>query len=187
MTVDARGAPRCSRPTGRRARSGRRDPPAGARATRSSGSGRGRGAVLHRRHRRRDRRVGRRPRRDAHGRGPRGLRGRSTASRSASATAGREVLTNPPPSAGGILIAHALALLDARAGTARRRADRRGDGAHAGRAHAGVPRRARRARSSSSGSCARRRTARLDDPHRGDRPRRAGRARSRARTARARA
>jgi gamma-glutamyltranspeptidase/glutathione hydrolase len=29
---------------------------------------------------------------------------------------GREVLTNPPPSAGGILIAHALALLDARAG-----------------------------------------------------------------------
>ena len=29
---------------------------------------------------------------------------------------GREVLTNPPPSAGGILIAHALALLDAEAG-----------------------------------------------------------------------
>ncbi len=29
---------------------------------------------------------------------------------------GREVLTNPPPSAGGILIAHALALLDADAG-----------------------------------------------------------------------
>jgi gamma-glutamyltranspeptidase / glutathione hydrolase len=29
---------------------------------------------------------------------------------------GREVLTNPPPSAGGILIAHALALLDSRAG-----------------------------------------------------------------------
>ena len=29
---------------------------------------------------------------------------------------GREVLTNPPPSAGGILIAHALALLDASAG-----------------------------------------------------------------------
>ena len=32
---------------------------------------------------------------------------------------GREVLTNPPPSAGGILIAYALSLLDARPGPAR--------------------------------------------------------------------
>ena len=57
---------------------------------------------------------------------------------------GREVLTNPPPSAGGILIARALALLDAAGRAAGRRACRRGDGADPGGAHAGVPRGTRR-------------------------------------------
>ena len=42
---------------------------------------------------------------------------------------GREVLTNPPPSAGGILIARALAMLDAAPRSARRRGGRRRDGA----------------------------------------------------------
>ena len=45
-------------------------------------------------------------------RGPRRLRGRSRASRSARRYRGREVLTNPPPSAGGILLALSLAALD---------------------------------------------------------------------------
>ena len=43
---------------------------------------------------------------------------------------GRTVLTNPPPSAGGILIARALASLDAR-GRARRGRAGGGDGGHA--------------------------------------------------------
>ena len=72
---------------------------------------------------------------------------RSRASRSASRYRGREVLTNPPPTAGGILIAYALALLERERRAARRRAQLvDGDGGGAGRAHAGVPRRARRAR-----------------------------------------
>ena len=41
---------------------------------------------------------------------------RSPASRSAPATAGCEMLTNPPPSSGGVLIAYALELLSGRAG-----------------------------------------------------------------------
>ena len=45
---------------------------------------------------------------------------RRRASRCASRYRGREVLTNPPPSAGGILIAYALALLERDAGAARR-------------------------------------------------------------------
>ena len=49
---------------------------------------------------------------------------------------GREVLTNPPPSAGGLLIAYALALLERGAGAARRGGDRGRDGGRAGRAHA---------------------------------------------------
>ena len=58
---------------------------------------------------------------------------------------GREVLTNPPPSAGGILIARALGLLDAQpAGAAGdRREDRRGDGGDTGRSDPAVPRRPR--------------------------------------------
>ena len=81
----------------------------------------------------------------------------------------REVLTNPPPNAGGILLAYALALLEREPGppdVAARLADvmRRG----AARAHAGVrrrPRRARtsRARSSPAGS-ARPRTSRCSTP-----------------------
>ena len=54
---------------------------------------------------------------------------------------GREVLTNPPPSAGGLLIAYALALLERGGGPpGARRAGRR-DGGRAGRAHRRVPRR----------------------------------------------
>ncbi len=52
---------------------------------------------------------------------------------------GREMLTNPPPSSGGILIAYALALLE-RLGDTRSRARRRGDGGGAGGAHGRVPR-----------------------------------------------
>ena len=51
-------------------------------------------------------------RRDGDRGGPGRLRGRRPRRRSGSTYRGREVLTNPPPSAGGILIAHALALLD---------------------------------------------------------------------------
>ena len=47
---------------------------------------------------------------------PRRLRGRSRASRCARRYRGRDVLTNPPPSAGGMLLALALARLDARRG-----------------------------------------------------------------------
>ena len=70
---------------------------------------------------------------------------------------GREVLTNPPPSAGGTLIAYALGAARARA---RRRRALRGvvaamDAAQAERTPA-VPRRARRARASSSASSPRR-------------------------------
>ena len=59
---------------------------------------------------------------------------------------GREVLTNPPPSAGGILIAYALALLERGARPAGA-PDAIVDAMEAAqsRAHAGVPRRARRA------------------------------------------
>ena len=53
---------------------------------------------------------------------------------------GREVLTNPPPSAGGLLIAYALALLERGAGQAGRGGDRGRDGGRPGRAHAGLPR-----------------------------------------------
>ena len=49
---------------------------------------------------------------------------------------GREVLTNPPPSAGGLLIAYALALLERGAGPPGAAALVDGDGGRAGRAHA---------------------------------------------------
>ncbi len=57
---------------------------------------------------------------------------------------GRRVLTNPPPSAGGILIARALALLEAEAGPPDVERVVDGDGANPGRADARVPLRARR-------------------------------------------
>ena len=69
---------------------------------------------------------------------------------------GREVLTNPPPSAGGILIARALALLDAEPGPPTRDPAGGGDGAHPARAHARVPRRASTIPSSWSASWRRR-------------------------------
>ena len=56
-------------------------------------------------------RLGARARRDAHARGPGRLRGDRARAR-AGAYRGREVLTNPPPSSGGILIADALGILE---------------------------------------------------------------------------
>ena len=47
-----------------------------------------------------------------HGRRPRAPTGSSGAGRCASAFRGHEVLSNPPPSSGGVLIAYGLALLD---------------------------------------------------------------------------
>ena len=84
---------------------------------------------------------------------------------------GREVLTNPPPSAGGTLLAYALALLQRSSGPPDAMALVRGDGARPGRAHARVPHRARRARLPRSlhGQPARR-----HHPHLGDRRRRLG-------------
>ena len=58
---------------------------------------------------------------------------------------GRDVLTNPPPSSGGILVAFGLDLLE-RLGARRGRAGRGGDGGGAGRPHRGVSRRACRGR-----------------------------------------
>ena len=59
---------------------------------------------------------------------------------------GREVLTNPPPSSGGILIADALGILERLDAPARRRRDGRGDRLHQPGARRGVPRRAGPAR-----------------------------------------
>ncbi len=50
----------------------------------------------------------------------------------------REVLTNPPPSAGGTLLAYALALLDRGPAPPSLSDVVRGDGGRTGRAHAGV-------------------------------------------------
>ena len=85
--------------------------PGSRRRDRAAGQ-RGRGAVLHRRHRRGGVGLGVRAGRDAGARGPGGLRDDRRASRCGSRYHGREVLTNPPPSAGGLLIAYALALLE---------------------------------------------------------------------------
>ena len=70
---------------------------------------------------------------------------------------GRRVLTNPPPSAGGILLVLAFDRLEQRAAAgAPDAADaRRGDGRGPGAAHARVRRRPRPARASSSASSAR--------------------------------
>ena len=111
-----RGAVRAGRDAAARRR---RDPPAGARGrARAARRRRGR-AVLQRRHRGRDRRVGGRARRHADRGGSRRRTRSSIASPSTPSYRGREVLTNPPPSAGGILIAHALGLLDAMPGPPR--------------------------------------------------------------------
>ena len=73
---------------------------------------RGPRAVLPRRHRGRGVRLAARARRLAHARGPRRLRRRRARAGAASATATATILTNPPPSAGGTLLAYSLALLD---------------------------------------------------------------------------
>ena len=94
------------------------------------------------------------------------------------ATAGREVLTNPPPSAGGILIARALALLERTAGppTADRRWSRRWSAPRPSAPPSSWPgstTRIRRASCRAGGVCARAAAsaARLDHPHLGARPR----------------
>ena len=83
---------------------------------------------------------------------------------------GRTVLTNPPPSAGGILIARALASLDGRGAAPDRVRTGGGDGGHAAGTDPGVPGGARR-----SGVChavpelvrrAARVEARVDDAYR---------------------
>ena len=81
---------------------------------------------------------------------------------------GREVFTNPPPSAGGALLGRALATLDARTGPPDVRRVPRGDGGGRRRPspHAACPSRCRGA--------ARRRPARLDHPRLGPRHRRVG-------------
>ena len=82
----------------------------------------------------------------------------------------REILTNPPPSAGGTLLAYALALLDRGPGAADAAGGGRGDGRGAVRAHARVRRGSRR------GGLPRAlpgHAPRLDHAHLGDRRRRA--------------
>ena len=103
-------APRRAAASGRRRR-----PPAGTRRRARAPRRRRSRSVLHRRHRRGDRRMGDRPRRDAHRGGSRRLPGDRPLAR-VDAYRGRDVVTNPPPSAGGILIARALSLLDGEPG-----------------------------------------------------------------------
>ena len=87
---------------------------------------------------------------------------------------GHDVFTNPPPSAGGILIAYVLALLEREPAPPSQARLVARDGGGPARAHAGVPRRARAPRLP-------RRVhglaARLDHAHLGARRRRAARAR----------
>ncbi len=82
----------------------------------------------------------------------------------------REVLTNPPPSAGGTLLAYALALLDRGPAPPRSGGCRGGDGRRPGAAHAGVRRRAQRGRLPRALPRA---ESRLDHAHLGARLRRA--------------
>ena len=121
------------------------------RGARAAGA-RGTRALLPRRHRGRGVRLAARPRRLAH----RAPTSRATPpierSRCRSATAIATILTNPPPSAGGTLLAYSLALLDrgpAPPDAARRR---RSDGRGAVGAHAGVRRGPRTRPASSSAS-----------------------------------
>ena len=96
----------------------------------------------------------------------------------------REVLTNPPPSAGGTLLAYSLALLDRGPSPPTLRGVVAGDGGGPVRAHARVPRGARR------GGLPRalpRDAPRLDHAHLGARRATGARAAARAPTARARA
>ena len=72
---------------------------------------------------------------------------------------GRDMLTNPPPSSGGILIAYALDLLERIGRPGRHAHDRRGDGPRTNRARTTSSSRACRPRATSSGSCARRRSS----------------------------
>ena len=113
-----------------------------------------RGGALPRRAGARDRRDGARRRRRADARRPRAPTASSGGGRCARASAGHDVLSNPPPSSGGVLIAYGLALLERLRTTAGR--ERRGDrGARRGDARADArarrqlrarppPRRARR-------------------------------------------
>ena len=84
---------------------------------------------------------------------------------------GREVLTNPPPTAGGMLLAYALALLEREPGRPDAARARAGDGARPGRAHAGVPHGPRRA---GLPGALHGEPAGLDDAHLGARRRRLG-------------
>ena len=136
---------------------GRAVPQRRARRRRSSGSApTGAAPFYTRRHRRGDRRARRRA--------AAGMLGAADLAAYApidrepvrAAYRGREILTNPPPSAGGVLLALAFARLGARHGRAAdRRGPRRGDGGRAGAAHdASSPTGLRGARASSSASCA---------------------------------
>ena len=144
LLLDGR-VPRAVHARGAGAARGRRAARPGAGRLARAARRRGRGAVLRGRHRRGDLRARVRARRHAHARGP----GRLPAEPREPVRVryrGRDVLTNPPPSAGGTLLAYALALLERAPGPPGRARARRGDGARAGRAHAGVPHRPRRAR-----------------------------------------
>ena len=108
-TPEARAHVHARRAAAGRGRRAPRPRPGGrARAARRRGSG----AVLHRRRGRRRVRLGGRARRPADAGGPRRVRDRARATPVRVAYRGRTVVTNPPPSAGGILIALALAQLD---------------------------------------------------------------------------
>ena len=113
--------PRSRRCTSRTAARGARASGSPARAGRPAGApGRGGpGLPLQRRRGRRGQRLGAGAGRAAHPRGPRGLRGHRAPAGASASFRGRQVLTNPPPSSGGILIADALELLE--------RLDRPGD------------------------------------------------------------
>ena len=136
----ARRAGRCARASRFRSpRAGRDD-----RALRR----RGRGAVLHGRPRRRGRRLARARAAASSTRADLAAYEAIAREPVRAAYRGRQVLTNPPPSAGGTLLALAMARLDER----RRRAavgprrHRRGHGGGPGAAHAGLRRGPRRAR-----------------------------------------
>ena len=114
-----------SRPDGSRLAAGRRAPP--ARPRRDAGADRaveGAGCLYRGELAQRDPRHGRRRRRDADRGGSAQLPRRSGGGRSGVRFRGFDVISNPPPSSGGILIAYGLALLDRyrkrRAGSARR-------------------------------------------------------------------
>ena len=176
---------RSTRPSGNAARRGRHVPVPRARRRARAPRRRGRRAVLPRRDRGRDLATGcsSAAARSAPATSP--PTSRSPASRCAARFRGREVLTNPPPSSGGILIALRARAARPRSAPLGRRGDRRGDGGRAGRAHA----RSSSPASTRTGFAAalpRRRPARLDHPHHRRRRRRHAAPASPARTAPAR-